>query len=70
MASFSAETGTPLWRSPVAGRVLAVAGDRPGRPAAQPRVRQGPGRYRAALPLSIAMMRGVMSLLSCLPGAT
>jgi outer membrane protein assembly factor BamB len=28
MAAFSAETGTPLWRSPVAGRVLAVAGDR------------------------------------------
>jgi hypothetical protein len=28
MAAFSAETGAPLWRSPVAGRVLAVAGDR------------------------------------------
>lgn len=28
LAAFSAETGAPLWRSPVAGRVLAVAGDR------------------------------------------
>ena len=28
MAAFSAETGSPLWRSPVAGRVLAVTGDR------------------------------------------
>lgn len=28
MAAFSAETGAPLWRSPIAGHVLAVAGDR------------------------------------------
>lgn len=28
MAAFSTETGALLWRSPVAGRVLAVAGDR------------------------------------------
>lgn len=28
LAAFSAETGAALWRSPVAGRVLAVVGDR------------------------------------------
>ncbi len=28
LAAFSAETGAALWRSPTAGRVLAVAGDR------------------------------------------
>ncbi len=28
LAAFAAETGTPLWRSDVAGRILAIAGDR------------------------------------------
>lgn len=28
LAAFAAETGSPLWRSDVAGRILAVAGDR------------------------------------------
>jgi hypothetical protein len=28
LAAFTADTGSPVWRSPVAGRVLAVGGDR------------------------------------------